>query len=176
MLYEIETLTKAFADAHNDLTLIVNALNVEIERAKRARLPDIKRMVARCAEKHDTLKSAIESAPGLFVKPRTYIFHGVKVGLQKGKGGIAWEDDEQVVRLIEKLFKDQPDLLDVLIKTTKKPLANGLEQLDVAELKKLGCTVEETGDVVVIKPVDSAVDKIVRALLKDAVDEAQEAA
>src|SRR5947199_4753740 len=125
MLGEIESLTKAFSDTHNDLTYIVNLLNDEIERAKRKRLPEIKRMVARCAEKHDALKSAIEAEPQLFVKPRTYIFHGIKVGMTKGKGGIEWEDDEQVVRLIEKHFKDQPDLLDVLIKTTKKPLAKG---------------------------------------------------
>ena len=176
-LYEIETLTKSFADVRSELSEVVSALNAEIERAQRKRLASIKTMVGRCAEKRDALKVAIESEPALFVQPRTYIFHGIKVGLTKGKGGIEWEDDDQLVRLIEKQFKDQPDLLDVLIKTTKKPLAKGLAQLDVDALKKLGCTVEETGDQVVIKPTDSAVDKVVNALLKDAVDEvAKEAA
>jgi hypothetical protein len=41
-------------------------------------------------------------------------------------------------------------------------------------LKKLGCTVRDTGDEVVIKPVDGDVDKIVRALLKDATEETVE--
>ena len=175
-LYEIETLTKSFADARSELSEVVGALNEEIERAQRKRLAMIKTLVGRCAEKQEALKAAIAAEPDLFVKPRTYIFHGVKVGLTKGKGGIEWEDDEQLVRLIEKKFKGQEDLLAMLIKTTKKPLAKGLEQLDVGDLKQLGCTVEGTGDVVVIKPVDSAVDKIVKALLKDATDEAAEEA
>src|SRR6266511_4350576 len=175
-LYEIESLTKQFADVRSELSEVVGALNAEIERAQRKRLAMIKTLVGRCAEKQEALKAAIEAEPGLFVSPRTYVFHGIKVGMTKGKGGIACEDDEQVVKLIEKHFKDQPDLLDVLIKTTKKPLAKGLEQLDVADLKKVGCTVEETGDVVVIRAVDSAVDKVVKALLKDALDEATEEA
>ncbi|MBI5561297.1 MAG: hypothetical protein HY894_00350, partial [Deltaproteobacteria bacterium] len=35
------------------------------------------------------------------------------------------------------------------------------------DLKKLGVTVEETGDAVVIKPVDGEVERVVNALLRD---------
>ena len=45
-----------------------------------------------------------------------------------------------------------------------------LAELPVNELKKLGCTVADTGDVVVIKPTDSEIEKAVAALLKDAVE------
>ena len=38
----------------------------------------------------------------------------------------------------------------------------------MAELKRIGVTVEETGDQIVIKPTDSEVDKLVNALLADA--------
>ena len=40
------------------------------------------------------------------------------------------------------------------------------------ELKKLGISVTEGGDAIFIKPVDSAVDKLVDALLKEATEEA----
>jgi hypothetical protein len=74
-----------------------------------------------------------------------------------------------VVTLIEKSFpKAQADLL---IKTTKKPIKKALEDLDVGALKRIGCRVVETGDEIVIKPADSEVDKIVTALLADAIDE-----
>jgi len=173
-LIEIDSLTKSFADARAELAEVVGGLNIEIERAKRKRLADIKRLVARCADKHDALKGAIESAPALFDKPRTHVFHGIKVGFRKGTGSVDWEDDEQVAKLIERHF---PEQLDLLVKTTRKPVAKALLQLSVAELKKIGCTAEETGDVVVIKPTDSEVDKVVNALLKDATEEsAQEAA
>lgn len=172
-LIEIEAHTKTFADVRAELADVVGALNDEIERARRKRLADIKRLVARCADKHAALKAAIEAAPDLFEKPRTHVFHGIKVGFRKGSGSVDWEDDDQVVRLIEKHF---PEQLDLLVKTTKKPIKNGLLQLSVAELKKIGCTAEETGDVVVIKPTDSEVDKVVNALLKDATDEAAEEA
>jgi|SRR6185503_14444840 len=173
-LIEIDSLTKSFASARSELSEVVGALNDEIDRAKRKRLADIKRLVARCADKHDALKAAIEGAPGLFEKPRTHVFHGIKVGFRKGSGSVQWEDDEQVARLIDKHF---PEQVELLVKTSRKPVAKALLQLSVAELKKIGCTAEETGDVVVIKPTDSEVDKVVNALLKDATEEsAQEAA
>lgn len=174
-LTEIECYTKAFATVHSELSDVIRDLNDEIDRAKRKRLAEIKRLVARCAEKHSSLKSAIEAEPSLFVKPRTYIFHGVKVGLQKGKGGIEWDDADRVVELIHKHFKD--DEAATLLHITEKPDKEMLEKLPAADLKKLGCTIVDVADQVVIKPTDSEVDKVVNALLKDAVgDAAQEAA
>ena len=90
------------------------------------------------------------------------------MGFRKGTGGIDWSDDDQTVKLIEKHFpKTQAELL---IKTTKKPIKKALADLDVADLKRIGCTVESTGDVVFIKPADSTVDKHVNALLKEAME------
>ena len=174
-LITLDSLTKKFADARTDLSAAVSTLESQIEALKRAALPQIKRAVARAAEHQNNLGQAIDSARHLFDKPRTVVMHGIKIGLRKGAGGIDWEDDDKVVALIEKHFsKAQADLL---VKTTKKPIAKALQDLDVAELKKLGCTVESTGDEVVIHPTDTAVDKLVNALLKDALDEsAQEAA
>jgi len=174
-LSDIERLTKSYADARDDLGRQVTRLNFSIEAIKRDNLPAIKKLVNRAAEREASLRAAIEGAPGLFVQPRTVIFHGIKCGYRKGSGGIAWDDDDKVVELIEKLFKDQ-EQRDLLIKTTKRPIKKALQQLDVADLKKIGCTVEETGDQVFVKAVDSAVDKLVNALLKDAVEEANEEA
>lgn len=165
----IEQSCKAYADKRDTLSSIVTLLNAQLEALKRAALPDIKRAVARAAEKQSKLSAQVDAARHLFVKPRTIICHGIKVGLRKGSGGINWEDDDTVVARIEKLFPGAQ--ADLLIKTTKKPIASALEDLDIADLKKLGCTIESTSDEIVIKAVDSHVDKLVTALLKDAIEE-----
>lgn len=170
-LATIEQHCRHYADARTDLAAEVQSLNDKIEQLKRDALPKLKHLVARAAERKSVLKGHIESAPELFVRPRTVIFHGIKAGYQKGAGSIDWEDDAKVVALIEKHYS--PARADLLIKTTKKPIAKALADLDVAELCKLGCTIEPTGDYVVIRPTDSAVDKIVDALLKGATAESE---
>lgn len=164
----IETLTTEYAKARKALGEEVAALNADIEALKRKRMGTIKTLLARAADFHATLSQAVQASPDLFEKPKTQTFAGIKVGFRKGSGGIDWADDAKVCELIEKHFsKPQAELL---IKTTKKPIAKALADLDVADLKKIGCTVEATGEVVFIKPTDSAVDKIVTALLKEATE------
>lgn len=162
-LAEIEKLTKDYSLARASLKEKVEALNEEIERIKKARLPQIRKAVEHASELQQALHAAIEESPELFEKPRTIIFHGIKIGYQKGKGELTWEDDETVVKLIYKHF---PERADTLIKTIQKPLKSALAQLSVSELKKLGITVIETGDEVVIKATDTEIDKLVNALLK----------
>jgi len=172
-LTDIEKLTKDFADARGRLVNTVSTLQDKIETLKRQYMPGIKLQVSIALEKKSVLSAAVEASPALFVKPRTVIMHGVKVGLEKGKGKIEWEDDAMVVRLIEKHF---PDQAEVLIQTKKKPLKKAIANLSVAELKRIGVVVQETDDTVVIRPVDSDVDKLVNALLKDDEDAEEDAA
>lgn len=170
-LADIERAAKPYADSREGLGTCLTNLNEEIAEVKKRHLPYIKRALNRTAEKHSELVALVQAAPDLFVKPRTVIFHGIKLGYQKGKGGIGFDSAERVVELIQKHLADQAD---VLIKTTKKPVKKALAQLEVAQLKKIGCTVLSTGDAVFIGAVDSEVDKMVDALLGNAVQEAEE--
>lgn len=162
-LSEIDSRAKLYADAREDLAAIVTALNAGIEALKRDSMPKVKRALARASTHHDRLHTLIESAPELFVRPKSVVFHGIKCGYQKGKGKINWDDPEQVVRLIKKHF---PEQADVLIATKEKPVKTALNGLTAAELKKLGINVTEGGEAIFIQPTDSAVDKLVDALLK----------
>src|ERR1035437_8953458 len=89
----IEQSCKSYADKRDTLSSIVTLLNAQLEALKTAALPDIKKAVAKAAEKESDLKNAIDGARHLFIKPRTIIMHGIKIGLRKGSGGIDWEDD-----------------------------------------------------------------------------------
>ena len=167
-LSAIERGAKRYADAREDLGAVVRLLNEQVEAMKRAALPDIKRLVTKAAESHGQLHALVEEAPGLFVKPRTVIFHGIKVGYEKGRGKIEVGDQDKTIALIEKLF---PEQAEALIAVKKLVVKSALGNLAVADLKRIGCTIEETEDQIIIRPVDTAVDKIVTALLKEAVGE-----
>lgn len=163
-LLELDALTKEYADERLRLKAKMDELEGEIRQLKKRYLPGVKRAAERTAEKKGLLQAAIEESAELFVRPRTYILYGVKVGFQKQKGEISYADEAQTLRLIHKHF---PDMAEVLIKTTEKPVKTALAGLPAAELKKLGVTVTADGDGVVIKATDSEIDKLVEALLKD---------
>lgn len=169
---EIEKHAKAYADVREQRDAIVKEANEKIEKIKRDVLPMLRKLVAREAEKFSILFAAIDSAPELFEKPRTQIFHGIKCGFQKSKGGIDWDDDEDVVKRIHKMFPDG-DAADLYLHITEKPNKETLVALPVETLKKLGCTVNGTGDAVFIKAADGAMDKVAKAMLKGAIEETE---
>lgn len=169
-LADLERRAKAVADTRAAVGDIVQSLNDGIDALKRDHMRALKAAINAAAEQHDKLKALIEANPELFVRPKTVVMHGIKLGFRKGTGGLEFDDEDQVIKLIRKHF---PEQFDVLVKTTEKPVKSALGGLTVAELKKLGVTVESTGDVVFIAPTDSAVDKLVKALLKSATEEVQ---
>lgn len=171
-LLDIESLAKAYADRRALLADRLTALDRDLAAVKRTHLKELRRHVALTAETASYLHNAIDGARDLFLKPKTQILHGIKVGLRKGVGGLDWEDDEDVVAKIEKHFKDEADLY-LIIK--KKPSADALEDLDAGTLKKFGIVVKDTGEQVVVKAVETDVEKLVKLLLKGAMDEAEEA-
>ncbi|MGE0256882.1 MAG: host-nuclease inhibitor Gam family protein [Alphaproteobacteria bacterium] len=165
---DIEKLARAYAAKRGALADQVSMLLADLAELKRRRLSEIRKAVARAAEAHGALHAALEAHPELFVKPRSMTFDGIKVGWAKGKGEIHVADAAQVVKLIRRHF---PDRFDDLVKVKETPLKSALGRLTVDELKRIGVTVEETGDRVVIKPVDGEVEKLVDALLGEAAKE-----
>lgn len=168
----IDTISKraeVYATTRTLLAEKVSALNDGIAALRKDHIPAIKRAVARAAEAEAALRALVDANPECFTKPRTQVFSGVKVGFQKGKGAISFDDADAVVARIKKHL---PDQADVLIKQKETPVKDALANLSAAELKRIGVTVSEAGDQVVVKPVDSEVDKLVDALLKDSQEEA----
>lgn len=164
----ISAAAKALRTHRDTLTERVTFLNDAIEVAKRVSMRGIRNSVSACAQAQAELLATIAEAPQLFDKPQSMVLHGIKLGFRKGAGKLDWDDDEQVARLIRKHF---PDQFDVLVKTTEKPLKTPLANLTAAELKRIGVTVEDTGDVVFAKDTTAEVDKLVKALLKGAEEE-----
>ena len=166
-LEDVQKFTADFADEHDRLAVIIRDLNADTAALQRKYMPTIRESVARTAQARLTLFTTISGSPELFTKPRTYIFHGIKIGFAKGKGGIEIEDEEKTLALIRKTFGDDAE---AFILSKEVPDKKMLSDLTVTELKKLGCTVGDTGDKVVIRPTDSEIEKTVAALLKDATE------
>lgn len=165
-LAEIEVATKKYADKRGLLILKVELLNTEIEALKRKHLDDIKALAGETANAKSALEAVIDSSRKLFIKPRTIVISGISVGLRKGTGSLKYDEEALVISRIKKHFKGE-DEREIYIKTTEKLKKKPLEDLDTATLKKIGVTVEGTGDVVQIKATDSDVDKLIGAILKD---------
>jgi hypothetical protein len=85
--------------------------------------------------------------------------------MQKGKGKVEYLDADKVVERIKAQFTTAQAELLLDVKTT--PRKDALLTLDVATLKKLGCTITGTEDSVYIKCADSDVDKLVARLLEE---------
>lgn len=169
---QITDKARVFADARARLAEAVDALNASIEALRREQLPAIKRHLRRTFEAEQALRGLVELHPALFVKPRTLVLHGIKVGLQKGKGVVRFKSAARVVQLIEQRM---PDMADVLIDTVKTPSKTALSKLTVQQLRSIGCEVDDSGDQVVVRATDTAIDKLVNALIRGMEIEADQA-
>jgi hypothetical protein len=63
---------------------------------------------------------------------------------------------------------------EILIKVKESVSKGALEQLDAAALKRISVTLADAGEITVIQPTDTAVDKLVEAMLKEAESDADE--
>jgi hypothetical protein len=172
-LTEIQKLVKEFSDARKILRDRVEVLDEGIRALKKRYLPGIRSAVETAKEKQTNLSNSIADSKDLFVKPRTMTLFGIRFGIEKQKGKIEWEKGAVpgIVKMIKKLF---PDSWETYIKVKEEPMKKTLATLPSADLKKLGIQINDTGDAVVIKPVDSEVDKLVDALLNEKKEEIEE--
>jgi hypothetical protein len=163
-LNEIQQATKLYSDARAKLSGLVTELTREIEALKRARLAEIKAAVAHARERESALNAMVQQSPSLFIRPRTVVFHGVKIGFAKGIGVLEWDNPDNVIKLIRKKL---PELADTLINIRETPVKKAIECLTADQIKSIGCRITNSGDRVIIKSTDSDVDKLVTALLEE---------
>lgn len=161
---EIERRARAYAEDQRALRFLLDALNAELEDAKRRSMKSIRRAVERAKTSRSELSAALEARKDLFVKPRTVVVDGIKVGWQKQKGTLSYEDAEQVCKLIRRHL---PDMAEALIVVSERPVKDALAALPASDLRRIGVTLTNDTDVVVIKDTSGDIDKLVDALLRE---------
>ncbi len=163
-MVDIETMAKTHAQARQVLCERMQQLEDLLRRTRRQRIAGIKSAVARVTDTGDALKAFVSSHAALFSRPKTRTFHGVRIGLQRQKTKIEWDDEDKVVELIRKHL---PDQAETLVKTTHKPIRKALANLPAKDLRKIGARLTPAKDEVLIKSTDTEIDKMVDALLAE---------
>jgi len=170
-LENIEALAKTYAAAREELAKRVRALEDDINDARRRKLPGIKTALESVAQIHALLAAEVRKDVDKFTKPhpRTVVFHGYKLGLQKGRGKISFVPDATIA-LIKKAL---PKLVSVLVKVKESVNKKALGNLTGTQLAEIGCSVTHAGDEVVIKPVTDDLDKLIERILENAADKSK---
>lgn len=169
---QIDLHSRQYAAAREVLAERVSKFEAEVQAIRNRLLPGIKSAAAAAATQQGELAADVVHYPELFVKPRTMTLHGIRLGYIKGKGKITWEDDAKVIAAIRRTFAQ--DTADKLIAIVERPVKDALANLPAHELRRLGVQVEEAGDQVYIKAIDTEVDKLVARILQEgAVGEAE---
>jgi hypothetical protein len=163
----IESLCAEFDEQSAKLESLITDLESDLEAVKQKHLGALKRQAAVVARRQAELESAIEAAPALFIKPRSFTLHGIKVGLTYTEGKLVFDDAETVVKLIKKFRKEDAA---TFIRTKEEPNKDALWTLDKKDLAALGCRIEDTGDVVVCKRVAGDVEKLIKKLIEKLVE------
>lgn len=166
----IETQTKKYAKAYNALTASITEMEKEIESVKNKYLPEIKTGVIKLKAANKELYDTIDANKDFFVKPKTQIYHNIRVGLSKGKGKKEF-DEAKTIKLIKKNF---PYKVKQLIKVEEKVISKSLDKLSVSDLKKIGVNIIEAQDEIVIRPVDSEIRKAIDKIIKEINNEENE--
>lgn len=163
-LDEIATLARAYARAREFLESITEEIEGERRQAVRRRLRALKARVAEAKVAKEELRAALAQAPGLFARPRTRAFDGVKVGYRKMPGRFEIADEARAIRRVRDKL---PEHEAALIRVKESLSRAALKGLDARELAKIGVAAVDTDDEIVIDTPPSDLDKQVDALLAD---------
>jgi len=162
-LKQMEPLCAAYDVECVELEIKIAQLEADLEVVKQNHLPGLKRQAAKLAAREAELYNAIENNPDLFVKPKTLVIAGTKIGYANSIGSVTFEDEDYVVKQVEKLL---PDRFDELVKTERTPRKDALRTLDGKDLAKLGCSITGDGPTVILKRVAGDVEKLINKLIE----------
>jgi len=164
-LDQIKVLAFDFAGDLRGLQSTASDKQADLDKIEKRYVAPLNACIVRARASRDRLRKAIEDNRELFAKPRTHEHHGVEFGIRKLKGKIVIEDAEKTVEKIKSIFQcSAPDY----IRTIEEPDKKALEKLPATDLKKLGVSVLQDTDAVVVKAVDGEAEKQTAELLKEA--------
>lgn len=162
---KIDALALNYSKRRQRVKSLADKLEDEIRAVYRRYRQPLNEAIASADEAQTELRAEIEANPGLFVQPRTWALHGIKLGFGKGRGKTEWGDDEVLIKRIRSHFP--AEVAETYIRKIEEPIVDSLKELDAKTLARLGVRIETTGDCVIVKAADSETDKLVKRLLKE---------
>jgi hypothetical protein len=154
---------------NDELAALANELEERLTATKRELMPKIRRALERLQASSAGLMAEVQASRHLFEAPKTQVFHGIKVGWPKSRGGLEIVDEARTIERAEKLLTEEQ--VAMVVKVTKEIRKKALSVLSVDVLKKLGVNVRDAGEYPLVSITEGDVLEAVRALLKDAPQE-----
>lgn len=163
---EIDQLCVALRAARDTLRALAGRANEDIETIKREHLPGLRLALAAAGDAEIELRDAVQASdPALWRRTRSRILHGIKIGWQKQRGKVDFADEAKTIERMRQLLpKDQVALLIRVREAVHKP---AVYDLTAADLRRLGITVADDCDQVVVKDIESELDRALEALLDE---------
>lgn len=163
---DIERACETYRHGRDHLRALADRANEDIERIKRQHLPKLRRALADVADAEAALRDAVRTSPAeLWRRTRTRVIHGVKVGWSKSRGKVTFDDEAKVVERMRRLLPaEQVALLVRVRESVHKP---AVYDLTASDLRRLGISVEDDCDQVVVRDIESELDRALEALLLD---------
>ncbi|GIX33444.1 MAG: hypothetical protein KatS3mg125_1400 [Lysobacterales bacterium] len=156
----IETIEKAaqsYRQARDRLREAVARTNAAIEAVRNEHLPTLRELLRAVAEAESRVREAVESSPREIWRTKTMTIHGIRVGWQKQRGKVEWDDEAKVIERIRKLLP--PEQAVLLIRVRESVHKPAVYDLTAYDLKRLGIRISDDCDVVVVKDLSSELDR-----------------
>ena len=164
-IQHLERRVQDYADALAEYQALTALMRDEIRHVTARHLAAIRHLFNGLKDRQADICAEIQAHPEWFVRPKTRVIHGIKLGLRKRKGRLVIPDATRTVQRIKALYEDD---IGVLIKATETPLKSGLEKLSAKELKRLGVEVTDDSDDVVFVAAADGFDELIDFLIADA--------
>lgn len=170
-LRDIEQRCAVLRRRRDALRVLASAVNDAIGTIKQTYMPQLREAVAEVAEAEAAVRDAVQgSEPALWLRNRTRIIHGIKAGWQKQRGRVEMDDEAKTIERIRKLLPaEQAELLIRVRESVHKP---AVYDLTAADMRRLGITITDDSDVVIVRDIESELDRAIEALLAEITAEA----
>ena len=165
-LNQFDRAARAYSEARAAADDIVAPLNAALDALKRDHVPALRLAIGRATECLDVPKRLIAEHPEIFVKPKTQVLHGLRIGFMKERDVVVVHNEDATIEMIEAAL---PDKAAVLIGTEKALRKTALATLTDDELVMIGAARKPGDDVPFIAPVDSEVEKFVSKMVGAAI-------
>lgn len=162
-LGDIEAACKRATEAAEALSGAITDLRAAIEPSIARALPGIRDALVQFRASRKAVADLVQQHRDLFERPRTRIYHGVKVGLQALPGQLMLEDQGDA--LIARIDRELPAAAAILAPARSREVSlAALKLLPDADLARIG-GVKVSGETKVIVNLPLDPEEAVRALL-----------
>ena len=167
---ELEIKCKELREEQDILSELSTELNQAFEQVKADYMADIKKAVRAVADKRADIHNWVDGNRELFDKSRSQTLHGIRVGLQKGRGVVECDDEVKAIGWIQKNCTKSE--VEVLVKRSERLNKPALNDIEASDLKAMGVRIVNTGDKIIIKDTDGEIEKLIASMLREKEKEA----